>query len=460
MKKTAFVLVAAAAAFLLPSCKKEEAKQAEAPLPSYMGVTAEIDPATGKVYDFGGMEVTIYDWWTDPNAAASSKSEEDLRAWRKWLMDTYNFKAVQKDLAGWQDHPKEVANLIMSGTKDNLVFVIDGRSAISGLQNDFWYDLGKIKDVDWNDEKWNRGIIDRLRSGSSFYTFNTGKTEPREGVIFNKRILEENGYDRDYPYDLQKEGKWTWDTFEEMCRKITKDTNNDGVIDQYAMSSFYTCFGIAAAYSNGGAKVKMQDGKFVDAIGDENSMEAWNWMYKMFQNYQLPQGDAQWDYWQTAFMNGETAFCVMQEYICQPNGTLSNMKDDWGWVCFPLGPKSDGRYFTIGDSTMWALPNLYDDATAAKIMKIIDFFTDPAPGYGGEDSWKTASYLQGFRDFRALEETCALMVANSPERLDTLIPDYSGEYMVNQIAHGWATPQETYEKEKAEIQSRLDAVNK
>lgn len=460
MKKIAIAAMAAATALMLVSCGEDKGAKGAKNVPTYQGVKAEIDPATGKVYDFGGMEVTIYDWWTNPDAPASSKTEEDVRAYRQWLMDTYNFKAVQKDLAGWSDHPKEVANLIMSGTKENLIFVIDGRSAISGLQNNFWYDLGKITSVDWSKDKFNQGIMDRLRSGNSFYTFNTGKTEPREGVFFNKRILEENGYDADYPYDLQKEGKWTWDTFEEMCKTIKKDTDNDGIIDQYPMASFYTCFGIAAAYSNGGAKVKIKDGKFVDAIGDENSMEAWNWMYRIFAEYQLPQGDAQWDYWQTAFVNGEVAFCVMQEYIAQPNGTLSQMKDDWGWVCFPLGPKSDGKYFTIGDSTMWALPNLYDDATANKIMKIVDLFTDDAPGYGGPDSWKTASYLQGFRDDRALEETCALMVANAPERLDTIIPDFSGEYMVNFIAHGWATPQETYEREKAEIQSRLDAVNK
>ena len=460
MKKIAIAAMAAATALMLVSCGEDKGSKGAKNVPSYQGVKAEIDPATGKVYDFGGMEVTLYDWWTNPDAEAASKTEEDQRAFRKWLMETYNFKAVQSVLSSWSDHPKDVANMIMSGTKENIIFIVDGRSAISGLQNDFWYDLGKIKSVDWTKEKWNKGVMDRLRSGNSFYTFQTGKTEPREGIFFNKRILEENGYPADYPYDLQKDGKWTWDTFEEMCKTIKKDTDNDGIIDQYPMASFYTSFGIAAAYSNGGAKVKIKDGKFVDAIGDENSMEAWNWMYKMFQEYQLPQGDGQWDYWQTAFINGEVAFLAMQEYLAQPNGTLSSMKDDWGWVCFPLGPKSDGKYFTIGDSPMWVLPNLYDDATANKIMKIADFWTDEVPGYGGPDAWKTASYLQGFRDDRALEETCALMVANSPERLDTIIPDFSQEYMVNKISHGWNTPQEAYEIEKAEIQARLDAVNK
>ena len=460
MKKIAIAAMAAATALMLVSCGGDKGKKTAKNVPEYKGIKAEIDPSTGKVYDFGGMEVTLYDWWSNPDAPANSKSEEDQRAFRQWLQDTYNFKAVQKALSTWDDHPKDVANLVMSGSKDNMVFIVDGRSAISGLQNNFWYDLSKVKTVDWTKEKWNQGVIDRLRNGNSFYTFNTGKTEPREGVFFNKRILEENGYSADYPYDLQKEGNWTWETFEEMCKKITRDTDNDGAVDQYAMASFYPHFGTAAAYSNGGAKVKLIDGKFTDTIGDDNSMEAWNWMYKMFANYQLPQGEAQWDYWLTSFVNGEVAFMVSQEYLAQPGQTLSSMKDDWGWVCFPLGPKGDGKYFTVGDSPMWVLPNIYNDETSSKIMKIVDFYTDEVPGYDGPDAWKTVSYLQGFRDERALDETCALMIANAPERLDSIIPDFSQEYMVNWIAHGWGTPQEVYEREKAEIQSRLDAVNK
>lgn len=460
MKKIALAALAAATSLMLFSCGDKKGSKSSKNVPEYQGVKAEIDPATGKVYDFDGMEVTLYDWWTNPDAAPSSRQEEDQRAFRQWLMDTYNFKIVQKNLSGWDNYPKEVANIVMSGTKDNVAFIIDGRSAISGQSNDFWYDLSKVKNVDWSKDKWNQGVIDILRNGNSFYTFATGKSEPREGMFFNKRILEENGFNKDEPYDLQKEGKWTWEAFEDMCKKITKDTNNDGVIDQYAMASFYTSFGMAAVYSNGGAKVRYVDGKFVDAIGEEKSMEAWNWVYDMFAKYQLPQGDRQWDYWQNAFVNGEVAFLAMQQYIAHPNNALSQMKDDFGFVSFPLGPHGDHKVFTLTESNMWVIPNIYKDDNASKIMKILDFYTDDVPGYGGPDSWKEVSYLQGFRDDRALDETVTMMLENTYERLDKMIPDYSQEYMVNWISHGWGTPQEVYEREKAEIQSRLDAVNK
>ena len=74
-------------------------------------------------------------------------------------------------------------------------------------------------------------VVKLLEKGNSFYAFNFGVPEPREGMFFNKRILQENGYDPDLPYDMQKDGTWTWETFEELCKKLTRDTDNDGVND-------------------------------------------------------------------------------------------------------------------------------------------------------------------------------------------------------------------------------------
>ena len=465
MKKIAkgvLITVSAVMALSLVSCnKKGGASKAAKNAPSYQGYTAEIDPSTGKVWDFGGMEVTIYDYWSNPDAPASSKTEEDQRAFRAWLEETYNYKCVQRDLAGWADHPKEITNFIMSGdTSKNVAYLVDGRSAISGVKNNFWYDISKIKTVDFKSSKWNQAVGARLTVGNAQYGFRDIPSEPREGIYFNKRILEENGYDPDYIYDLQKKGKWTWNEFEKMCAKITKDTDNDGVIDQYAMSSFYSSFGVAAIVSNGDAPVVVENGKYVEHFGTDKSMEALNWAYNVYSKYQLPQGDGQWDYWLTAFMNGETAFMCHQEYAAQPNGTLSSMKDDWGWACFPLGPKSNGKNFGIGDTQMMVIPSIYDDATAGKIAKIIDLYTTPVPGYDGPDSWKQMSYYQGFRDERALEETSYYMLNNTTERIDTLIPDWNGDWIYNSIFHSWGkTPAETYEAEKGQIQACLDNIN-
>lgn len=461
MKKIiAGVLVALTATALVSAKPKAKKKSTKVTKTEYQGVKAQKDPATGKIYDFGGLEVTVYDWWSNPDAPAVSKQQEDEKAFRQWMMDTYNFKVVQTNLAGWGEHPTEVANYCMTGGDDARVFIIDGRSAMSGLKANFWADLSKIPNIDWSDKKWNKAVLDVLKNGNSFYTFAYGKPEPRQCLFWNKRILQENGYDPDVIYDLQKSGEWTWAKFEEMCANLTKDTDNDGVIDQYAMASFNTEFTWAALISNGGSIVTQDsDGKYALNLESDNSMEALNWTKKMFVNYQMPQAEgAAWDYFKTAFTNGEVAFYVNQEYDAQPNGLLANMKDDWGMACFPLGPNGDGKLFTMNGDNMWAIPNCYSQDKVNKIMKIIDFWTTTTPGYEDEDAWKEG-YYAGFRDTRAVDETMQYMMDNSISWKAWLIPGLNYQPVSWDICAG-NDPAEVIEARKPELQATLDEMNK
>lgn len=463
MKKLSKVIFALAAVCTLTAVgcsKKEGGSSAKGGSKEYQGVKAQKDPATGKIYDFGGLEVTVYDWWSNPDAPVVSKQQEDEKAFRQWMMDTYNFKVVQTNLAGWGEHPTEVANYCITGGDDARVFIVDGRSAISGLKANFWADLSKIPNVDWSNKKWNRAVLDVLKNGDSFYAFAYGKPEPKHCVFWNKRILQENGYDPDVIYDLQKEGKWTWAKFEEMCTNLTKDTDNDGVIDQYAMASFNTEFTWAALHANGGSIVEQDsNGKYYLNLESDKSMEALNWVKSMFVNYQLPQAEgAQWDYFKTAFTNGEVAFYVNHEYDAQPNGLLANMKDDWGMACFPVGPNGDGKLFTLNGDNMFVIPNCYSQDKVNKIMKIMDLWTTTTPGYEDEDAWKEG-YYAGFRDTRAVDETIQYMMDNSVPWKAWLIPGLNYSPVAWDICGG-RDPIETIEARTPELQAALDEMNK
>lgn len=429
--------------------------------PDYASVEIQTDDS-GKVYNFDGMNIVIGDWWTNPDAAAASKQQEDLNTWRQFTNDVYNVNVVQKSISGWGSNPQFVSNFCITGGEENYVFIIDGRSALTGVKANLFYDLSKIKSVNYKDaSKYDQGTVMKLAKGDSFYAFSWGKPEPKNGMFFNKRILEENGYDPNLPYDLQKEGKWTWEVFEEMCKKMTRDTDNDGVIDQYAMSSFNTEFCYAALDSNGGAIVKRDaTGKYYLDAGSEKSMEAWNWIAKMWANYQLPQAEgANWDYFYTAFINGETAFLADQEYNGQPNGRFASMTDDWGFVCFPLGPSGDGIYKTLHDSNMCVIPSCYDDKRAEKIAKAVDLWLEDVPGYDSPDAWKEG-YYAGFRDSRAVDETLELMAKTPNPRFDTLISGLSQGDMIWGVCGGYITPAEAWEGAKNQWQALVDECNR
>ena len=455
MKKIVSVLIAVALVVSLPIFAATK-KSTKSKATNYAKlVKTQKDPATKKAYDFKGLEVVIYDWWSG-DGTPQNKQQEDQYNFRKYLEDTYKFKCSQKNLnAGWGDHPAEVANYCITGGTDARIFIIDSRSALSGAAQGLWANVSKAPDIDWTKAKWNKAVCSVLPG----YTFATGKPEPRQCIFWNKRILKENGFDPDEPYNLQKAGKWTWAKFEEMCDALTKDTNNDGVIDQYALSGYHTEFVLPAIYSNGGQLTgKDAKGKYYLDMSD-NTLEAWEWAKSIFAKYNKPAEEgANWDYFMADFKNGQTAFYNNQEYDAQGNGFLADMKDDWGMVCFPLGPKGDGKYFTMNQDNMLVIPAYYAQDKVNKIMKIYDFWSDDVPGYEDADAWKEA-YYPSFRDSRAVDETMSLMMANSKSFDSWLIPNFQWAPIAWSVCAG-GDVMENYEANKNVLQAALDDINK
>ena len=84
MKKIAILALSAMCLLAITGCNKSkgpsEAALKAAENGDYSKLPVAKNPATKKAYDFGGMAVTLYDWWSNPDAPAASKAEEDLRA--------------------------------------------------------------------------------------------------------------------------------------------------------------------------------------------------------------------------------------------------------------------------------------------------------------------------------------------------------------------------------------------
>lgn len=430
----------------------------------YKKITKQKD-AKGKVWNFDGMQIILADWWSGDDWEArepNSPVEADTFAWHRWTQDTYNFKLKMCQLTGnWSSHPQAVANFCITGGSENYVFVIDNRSVISGLRSGLFYDLSKIKSVDWDNPKWQRSTRAILSKGSSFYDMRYINPEPRGGVFFNKRLLEEAGINPDEPYDLQAAGNWTWKTFEDLVKKCTRDINNDGINDVWGMANSSTEFAPLAAISNGVAMIDRVNGKFVCNIGSDKCLEALAWCAHMATNYEKPQPEgSEWNWMYDAFINGEVAFLADQEYFAQPNGQFATMTDDFGFVCFPLGPNGDGKYRTLHNDNLYVLPACYDDARAEKIVKAFDLWTDPVPGYSEEEAWKESFYTC-FRDARAVDETLVLMKETPCPRYDTLIPDinYMGD-VIWVVYPGYVTPQEAWEDTKNVYEGLMFEANR
>lgn len=111
----------------------------------------------------------------------------------------------------------------------NRLDYIMNQAAEGGLVN--YYDLDTIELTDpW----WDKNIVESFTFfGNKLYTLsgdiNYYDDYAVSALFMNKRICEELGYEP--PYQLVRDGKWTWEEFTKMLKDSAHDVNGDGEIN-------------------------------------------------------------------------------------------------------------------------------------------------------------------------------------------------------------------------------------
>lgn len=412
----------------------------------------------GKPYDLGGMEIIMADWYSSGEEEEPASAYDEARAdYLDWIQETYNFTIKSKAITTWGDAPEDYVNYATTGGDENYLFTLyQGTALTSAVNSGLMFDLATLDCLDFSEPKWVPAVSELMTKGDSVYGMRGTPHQATAGIFFNKRLLEEAGIKPDSLYELQANKEWTWAKFEELCKQVQKDTNNDGIIDQHAMTNFSSTFYSAAMASNGGGLIgKDENGKFYNNLESDATMEALNWSLDMISKYEMVYPtDSKWDYTYTAFANGEAAFSCAQSYN---SGDWSKMEDDFGFVCFPMGPKMD-HYVNYAQDSLVVIPSCYDKEKAWKIAFAYNLYTDPVPGYEDYESWKEG-YYKSYRDTEAVDQTIALMINSG-------VPRY--EMAVNGIDVGkdlfWKINKENTPAQQAEAirntwQSLIDTAN-
>jgi len=411
--------------------------------------------ADGKPVDLGGMEVTIGAWWSDAPLDDSTAYGEATLKYRKWLEDTYHFTVKVESIGSWSDYPGLVTNFCTTGGDENYVFVIDYRS-FAGYKSGLFKDLTQYDCLDFTEEKWDKEALTMLKDGDAIYAMRSEKPEPRGGIFFNKRLLLEAGVDPETLYDMQAAGTWDWAAFEELCAKLTRDTNGDDIPDIYAMASInYDFMKPCLASNNAWIVERDENGNFVNGTGKDNFLQAWDWAKDLRSKYEMPRPEeANWDYAYSSFLNAEVALQAAEEYRVT---NIADLPDDFGFVVFPKGPACDS-YMGYSEDHLRAIPAIYDDDRAWKIAFAFNLYTEPTPGYEDQDEdWKTNYYPQ-FRDTRAVDETLAILREDEKPQYYVLVNhvNQDNNYFYNIDSK---TGQEQYEEMKDEIDYYIEQAN-
>ena len=374
--------------------------------------------------DLGGIEIVIANWWSEydtetfePTTFAAQERLED----RQMLEELHNFRIREVRWGSWDD------------VRDNhpLLFATNNREVHMWVLQPDWYSslalrglLAPIPGETFRDGiggtmVWHAETMDYVRmfSDGDYYTgFTQGFGETAGGIYFNMRLFEEAGLPRDYPFTLQREGRWDWENFTRIARELTRDTTGDGVTDTFALATFHQDFLPRALAANGAAVVGVDPvtGAFMNTSQTPEFYEALAWVVQLREEglaMHEMDVDGEWNFFIEQFNNGNAAMRSGGAYIsgAQIN---PNLADDWGFVAFPKGPNATGHYSFMSQNLM-AIPAAFSPEEVDDIMYAFMLWNRPLGSDDDDDDmdWMFEQ-IPNFRDLRSIEETMVYHTRN------------------------------------------------
>lgn len=364
-------------------------------------------PTPEEAVDLGGYEFILGSHWGKgyfPEVGVSEYGDKMLKRYSE-IEEKYNCKITYKDGA-----PDVFVNDVNSAAASGVKYADVIEANLWWFQG--FYEAGyleplnDIKNLDFDNTKW-ADVYKRstLRDGKVYGVNFTSwyQRMPHYFYItyFNKNLLKK--YSQPSPYDLIKEGKWTWEAFRDIAKACTRDENGDGNFDFFGVTSLDRMFEYTAMWSNGARDVaKGEDGKYKFGYADDKAYKALQFVRdiinidKSFANLHDPRVVSDWKLPAMEFVKGNMAFFVYHTEAVEWPGWLQDMEDDFGVVPFPLGP--DGKKWgtaTTGDLRVFCIPKTATDKDKAAF--IFNKITAPFEGTTA-DEWKDYAKRTYFRD--------------------------------------------------------------
>ena len=395
--------------------------------------------------DCGGLEVTLCDWYSTAKWDAV-KYDYD-KAFFDMLHkaeEEYHFTFERVSPKGGYYWGDSYIELVVLSVRQNepvgSLVLADNRWIGSLISNGVLLDVTNVSTVNWDDDKWNRAVLDVMTINGHVYGF-AADTEARTGVFFNKKIFRKFGIDENLLYDLQKEGKWNWEVFLEVCKSLTKDTNNDGKTDIYAVCGQDYIVADAALQSNGTFVIEKDESGLLKLNADDPAvMQSLKFVQDLHElGYFMPKPNTNvWDWFKPAFRNGKAAMRIEEAWAASD----IRLSVEFGFVSFPYGP-SVGKPISVVRENVLFVPNCPKNAMVIEdIMYAYNWYTTVPEGYEEDPiRWKR-SYIGDIKDKRALDESIRYMMFDYPGYMSpsTLIPNYN-YFWTGQLENGMTAQQ-------------------
>jgi len=360
----------------------------------------------------------------------------------------------------WKEMDKDTRNNLLEKVKTgdikaDIVYLERNSGIIDMILNKYILPLDEY--IDYSSQAYNNPIQNNSLWKGQHYgvaTFGSAKTLYNRLMSYNKTLIAEAGLPD--PYELMQQGQWTWEEFLNICKKVTADTNGDGINDTWGMFTkntndvFYNFL-----YANNASYTKeSDDGKIEFALESNEAIEALQFVsdihnnYKIIQNTELTKAD------EDLFMSGKAAF--------KWNSPVTDVKKDKpfeiGYVCYPKGPSASDyiSYANAGD--FFAIPATAEDPKSiASVMScLFSYFDSSQSEFLTDDDVYESS---------GMPENAIAVTKQIKEKIKYLWIDYDNTYrsllrkIFDNILINNTPVNEAINTGKAEIINNLNTLN-
>ncbi|MDR0656638.1 MAG: sugar ABC transporter substrate-binding protein [Treponema sp.] len=245
----------------------------------------------------------------------------------------------------WADAPSQLMASIMGGTPPDLIMANPGMLAQ-------YRNIGAFADLTgWISQDFLKNL---LPSSIDIITTPDGKIDgmPQEGttytLFYRKDLFEKAGLDPNKP-------PATWEELVETGKKLVKDTDEDGIIDQYAYGWPITAENASNYWINfmfmAGSEVStFENNKWISKLDGPEALQGTQFMVDLIQTHKITPPNAveyDWEGLTNAFVSGEVAMMHNGAWVvASVKQKGPELEGKWGTTVLfagPGGPAYRGR---------------------------------------------------------------------------------------------------------------------
>jgi len=369
MKRTIFMLVVAGVLLLLvfaacnrngdtPADTGDQGNQQEAatPAPSPDPVTPdpepEPEPDDGPI-DMGGWTLVWASHWIH-----EYEGEGVLEEWLDlvyYLENKYNMNFEFRGYPVVAEMVDEIITEIMAGDMPFHLVDVPYNVFLQLMAANMLRPIHDIPEFQMNSPVYNASTTYGTTFGPDTYGLWYGSANQFAGVFVNLNLLDMFGLQN--PYELWRNGQWTWDMFREMALTVTVDNVGNPETDIFGVTLSPTLINLALA-SNNSSRIAMQGGNWVSNLSSPNSMQVFDWIRDLnfTDRVTTPWVEGLPRYTGGFFVEDRSLFLAGEIWYVNSPFFVNNYSDMFSFVPFPVGPNGAEHVGTFGNFRSFVMP--------------------------------------------------------------------------------------------------------